>query len=218
MPTLALLHQKGGAGKTTLATNLAAAAHLAGRRTLLIDLDGQGSSTDWSARRPEGGQLDGLTVVPWGKKKLPLPRFRELSAGYDMVVLDGPGGVESVSVSLALLADLVVVPCQPSGFDLWACVDTAKMLDEADEMREQMGKPAARRLFVLNRMDADSLSEAAPSAFADAGEVSDVRLWNRVAFRRAGTEGGSVLTIEPQGKAAGEVKALYEDVLRRLTP
>lgn len=74
MLTISVLNQKGGAGKTTLATNLAAAAHLAGRRTTLLDLDRQGSAFDWYSARKDGSKLDGLSVAR-ADKALTCPSF-----------------------------------------------------------------------------------------------------------------------------------------------
>ncbi len=87
--TVAVLQQKGGSGKTTLAINLAAAAHLDGCRALVVDMDRQGSAFDWSAARRDGSPLEGLTVVR-ADRPLPLPRLAEITRGYDAVFLDGP--------------------------------------------------------------------------------------------------------------------------------
>jgi chromosome partitioning protein len=88
--TIAVLNQKGGVGKTSLAVNLGAAAHLAGRRTLIPDMDRQGSAFDWISARREGSKLDGLAVVR-ADRALPVARLREMSAGYDVVILGGLG-------------------------------------------------------------------------------------------------------------------------------
>src|SRR6266545_854620 len=105
LTTIAVLNQKGGVGKTTLATNLAAASHLKGRRTLLIDMDRQGSALDWSAARLEGSKLAGLAVVKLDKA-LALPRFREITEGYEVVFLDGPPRLGDITRSAAVAADV----------------------------------------------------------------------------------------------------------------
>lgn len=114
--TIAVLNQKGGVGKTTIATNLAAAAWLDGRRTLLIDLDRQGLALDWYAARAEGSKLSGLAAVKVDKA-LAVPRFREITVGYDVVILDGPPRLGDVTRSAAVAADTVLVPVQPGPFD-----------------------------------------------------------------------------------------------------
>lgn len=89
--TVAVLQQKGGSGKTTLAVNLAAAAHLEGSRTLVVDMDRQASAFDWSAARHDGSALEGLAVVK-ADRALSLPRLNEIARGYDYVFLDGCDG------------------------------------------------------------------------------------------------------------------------------
>jgi hypothetical protein len=135
--TIALVSQKGGVGKTTLATNLAAAAHLEGRRTLVLDLDPQGSSLDWSAARSEGSKLDGLAVAKTDRA-LTVPRFRELSQGYDVVILDAAPRMNDLTRAAVVAADIAVVPLRPSGLDYWASAETVAALDSADAVREQL--------------------------------------------------------------------------------
>jgi len=112
MLTIAVLNQKGGVGKTTLATNLAAAAHLGRKRTLLIDLDQQGSALDWYNARQEGSKLAGLATVKFDRA-LSLPKYREIASGFDVVVLDGPPRLGTLTRSAAVLADIVVMPVRP---------------------------------------------------------------------------------------------------------
>jgi cellulose biosynthesis protein BcsQ len=150
MLTVAVLQQKGGSGKTTLAVNLAAAAHLEGRRTLVVDMDRQASAFDWSAARQDGSALEGLAVVK-ADKAIALPRFREITRGYDYVFLDGPPRLGDVTQSAAVAADVAVLPIQPGPFDFWAVAETLESLDHADQIREQLGRPPIRRVFVVNR-------------------------------------------------------------------
>lgn len=208
MFAVAVLNQKGGTGKTTVVTNLAAAAHLDGERTLVLDLDRQGSAIDWAASRQAGSRLAGLAVAKWDRA-LALARFRELATGYDVVVLDGPPRLSDVVRTAAVAADLVVVPCQPSGTDLWAVPETVALLDEADALRAELGRAPVARQFVVNRAGQTKLSAAAPATLAEAGPVCSVVLRNRVVYAAAITAGESVLTLEPEGPAADEVRALY---------
>jgi hypothetical protein len=97
VPTVAVLQQKGGSGKTTLAINLAAAAHLDGERALGVDMDRQASAFDWSAARQDGSPLDGLSVVK-ADKAMVLSRCKEI-AGHDYVFLDGPPRLGDVTQS-----------------------------------------------------------------------------------------------------------------------
>ena len=207
--TIAVLNQKGGAGKTTLSTSLAAAAHLGAGRTLLVDLDAQGSALDWGAARGDGSRLDGLAVVK-ADKALALPRFREMSAGYDVVVLDGPPRLGDVTRAAAVAADVVLVPLQASALDLWAVQQTLDLLNAADEIRAELQRPPMRRLFVLNRAIAGTTLARQVQALGELELVATVH--QRIAFPEASAAGESVLTREAEGAAAFEVRRLWRAV------
>jgi chromosome partitioning protein len=214
--TIAVLNQKGGVGKTSLATNLAAAAHLHGLRTLIVDMDRQGSALDWSAARAEGSKLDGLTVVK-ADKPLAVARLREMARGYEAVVLDGPPRLGDVTRSAACAADVVLIPVQPGPFDLWAASETLELLDGADAIRGELGRPAVRRLFVLNRASTGTvLARDAPAALKEYGELAGV-VHQRIAIPEAAAVGESVLTVEPNGAASEEIRHLFRIVRRRAT-
>ena len=70
-----------------------------------------------------------------------LPRFKEMSRGYDYVFLDGPPRLGDVTQSAAVAADVAVLPIQPGPFDFWAVAETLESLDQADQIREQLGRP-----------------------------------------------------------------------------
>lgn len=207
MLTIAVLNQKGGVGKTTLATNLAAAAHLEGRRTILVDLDKQGSSLEWGAARPPGSPLEGLAVVK-ADRALPLARFREMTGGYAVALLDSPPRLDAIARASAIAADVVLVPLQPSALDLWAIEETLTLLDEADALRAELGRAPVRRLFVVNRaISASTLAREAPAALEGHDVVGTVH--QRVAFPAASAAGESVLTTDADGQAAFELRRVW---------
>jgi chromosome partitioning protein len=215
MLTIAVLNQKGGVGKTTLATNLAAAAHLAKKRTLLIDLDQQGSALDWYNARQDDSQLAGLAVVKLDRA-LTLPKFKEVSAGFDVVVLDGPPRLDALTRSAAVAADVVVVPVRPGAFDLWAIEETISTLADADAIRADLDRKPVRRLFVVNQAATNTvIARQTPDALAEVGTTAPVVIHLRVAFPEAANVGESVLTIAPDSAAAEDVRALYNYITRR---
>ncbi len=212
MQTIAVLNQKGGAGKTTLATNLAAAAHLLGMRTLLVDMDEQGSSLDWGARRADDTSKLATLAVVKADRALTFPKLQAIGQGYELVVLDGPPRLGDVTRAAACAADVVVLPIQPGPFDLWSVGDTLKLLDAADSIRLQLERPPLRRLFALNRATAGTLiTRMAEGAIGQAGEITSV-IHHRVAFPVAASHGESVLTYEPDGAAAHEIRRLFRAV------
>lgn len=207
--TIAVVNQKGGVGKSTLATNLAAASHLEGKRTILLDLDSQGSALDWYAERKDGSKLEGLTVAR-SDKALTLPRFRELTSGYEIAVLDGPPRLGDVTRAAAIACDVALIPLRPGAFDWWACSDTLDLLDSADGIRAELNRKPARRVFILNAADERTrLARAALEALGQVGELAPVTIAPRVAYAEAATEGESVLTIAPGGPAADEITRLW---------
>jgi chromosome partitioning protein len=207
--TVAVLQQKGGSGKTTLAVNLAAASHLEGGRTLVVDMDRQASAFDWSAARGDGSSLDGLAVVK-ADKAIALPRFAEIVRGYDYVFLDGPPRLGDVTQSAAVAADVAVLPIQPGPFDFWAVAETLDSLDQADQVREQLGRPPIRRVFVVNRAAANTrlAREAEEELRKSGGELAGV-VHQRVAFPDAASRGESVMTSRAADAAADDIQRVW---------
>jgi chromosome partitioning protein len=214
---IALLNQKGGVGKTTLALNLAAAAHLARKRTLLVDLDQQGSALDWYAARadqPESA-LSGLSTVKLDRV-VSARQFRELADGYDVVILDGPARLGEITRAAAIAADLVVIPVQPGPFDLWAGNETLASLDQADNIRAEFDHGPVRRVWVVNRASTGTvLARQAPEVLKTAGTVAPVVVHQRIAFASSAAVGESVLTTDPGSPAAEEIRKLYAYLMRR---
>jgi len=211
---IAVLNQKGGAGKTTLATNLAAAAHLAGRRTTLLDLDRQGSAFDWYKARTDGSKLDGLAVCR-ADKALTLPKLRELGRGADVVVCDGPPRLGDVTRAAAVAADLIIIPLRPGGYDLWACDETMELLDSADEIRMSVERRAAPRIIVLNGASprTRAFAHVADALAKEQRSACPVVIHNLTAFAECVPFGEAVMTMFPGSKAAREIEALYAHVI-----
>ena len=207
MLTVAVLQQKGGSGKTTLAINLAAAAHLDGDLALVVDMDRQASAFDWSAARQDGSPLDGLAVVK-ADRSMALPRFKEIARGYDYVFLDAPPRLGDVTQSAAVAADVAVLPIQPGPFDFWAVVATLESLDQADPIREQLGRPPIRRAFVLNRASTNTqLAREAEAELRKAGgELAGVVHQRIASFPDSASRGESVLTSPATPLAAEDIR------------
>ena len=198
---IALLNQKGGVGKTTLAVNLADA--LCGRscRVLLIDADPQGSALAWSAVREKAPRFP-VVGMPKASLHKDLP---SIASDYDVVLIDGPPRSNDIARSAILAADLVLIPVQPSPVDVWATDATVKLVQEAQTWREDI-----RAAFVLNRRIANTaIGRDVVDVFADQPfPVLLQAVTQRVAFAESFTRGLSVLEAEPLSAAASEIKAL----------
>ncbi len=212
--TVAVLNEKGGVGKSTIATNIAAAAHLSGRRTILLDLDKQGTSFDWYSARRENSKLNGLTVAR-ADKALDLRKFRELSKGFDVAVCDGPPHTGDITRAAAVAADVVVIPLRPGFFDWWACADTIALMDSADSIRVELQRQPLRRLFVINGATANTrMARQAQEAIAGAGgEVFPEPIITRQAYAMVTQYGESVFTEGNDAVAVDEMKRLWESIL-----
>jgi len=142
---LALLNQKGGVGKTTLATHIAGELAMRGQHVVLLDADPQGSSLDWTQRRSQQGLPRLFSAVGLARETLH-QEAPELARRADHVIIDGPPRIAALARSALLAAERVLIPVQPSPYDLWASSEIVSLIREA-----QVFRPLLRAAFVINR-------------------------------------------------------------------
>jgi chromosome partitioning protein len=199
MKTLAIISQKGGAGKTTLAVHLATAAAAAGHRSAVIDLDPQGTAASWGDRR----RVQEPEVISGQAVRLPMMIKAAEENGADFLVLDTAPNADQTASLAARIADLVLIPCRPAAFDLEA-VQTTLMLAKT------AGKPAFVVLNAVPPRSGGIDKEAAERLKEQGAAVAPHQLTQRAAYAHGVIDGRTAQEFEPHGKAAAEVKAIYK--------
>lgn len=203
---IALLNQKGGVGKTTLAIHLAEVLSRLEKKVLLVDADPQGSALDWAANRPEDPRFPVIG--------LPKPTLhRELPAiakNHDFVLIDGPPRVNELARAAIMASDLVLIPVQPSPFDVWAAKEIVDLLKEAIVFKENL-----KSAFVINRKIVNTAigRDVVEALSTYPVPVLKTSIGQRVAFAESAAQGLTVLHIDPNGAASQEVISLTSELL-----
>lgn len=208
MKVIAVLNQKGGAGKTTIATHLARAIQLDGQDVLLVDSDPQGSARDWAAVRED----QPVTVV--GIDRPTIERDLKNLAKKDVVVIDGAPQAADLAVSAIKAADFVLIPVQPSPYDIWATADLVELVKQRIEITD--GR--LRAAFVVSRaIKGTKIGAEVSAALEGYGlPVLDTRVIQRVVYPGTAAAGSTVLDAEPNGDAAAEIRALAAEIVAAL--
>ena len=203
---ISVLNQKGGVGKTTLSVNLAAAMAKSGSRILLIDADPQGSSLDWAAARSD----DPIFPVVGLPRATIHKEVEELGKGYDHIIIDGPPRVTDLARSAILAADMVLIPVQPSPYDIWAAEEVVKLIEEAKVFKENI-----KCAFVVNRKIANTAigRDVGEALAAYPVQVLVASITQRVIFAEAAAQGRAVHEIDQDGPAAAEIEAVTAELM-----
>ncbi len=204
MKIVGFINSKGGVGKSTIACNIAVEVALDGLRPLLIDSDIQGSSTAFRATR----EIDDIKAI-----SITTPTIhKDLQSfnGFDIAIIDSGGRDTAVFRSAIMACDLLIIPTNPSQYDIWACGDCIQVLQEA---RVYQNIPA---YFVLNQLIPNTIvSKEATEAlneFTEDVNLLSSTLTSRVAFKNSIPYGKGVSENEPEGKASIEIKNLYREI------
>ena len=185
---IGVLSQKGGVGKTTLSLNIASHYAAQGRKVLLVDADPQGSALAWSSAR----DLPPLFPVV-GMAKPTLHRdLPAIASDYDVTIIDGAPRVNDLGRAAILASDIVLIPVQPSPFDVWAADDTVQLVQEAQQFKE-----ALQAAFAINRKIVNTaIGRDVAKAFEDAPfPVLPASVCQRVLFAECAGQGLTVREI-----------------------
>ena len=204
MKTLAVLSQKGGTGKTTIAVHLAVAASRTGQTVALIDLDPQASAAKWSDTRSE----DTPIVISAHATRLPQVLHTAEQGGVDLAIIDTSPNTDPTALNAAQVANLALIPSRDARFDLEAIGSTI-----------QIGKMAGvemRVVFNAVRSRSSMIYKAKRAVQVYGVPTAPCVLGDRVAFAHAVVDGKTAQEFEPRGKASDEVHALYRYVMKEM--
>jgi chromosome partitioning protein len=205
MRTIAFVSQKGGSGKSTIASSLAAAAHETSDKVCVIDMDPQGSLMSWARMRASRD----IDVVASGAARLPALLASLEGMSVTLAILDTPGAEGAASTAAMRVADLNIVPSRPSLFDLWASA----------RARESLEGIGAEFVFLLNQRPPAGQTarvQDCVETLAEMGELISPLILTRADYQEAARCGRGVTEFNPSGAAAQEMRALWQSVRGRL--
>ena len=206
MRTVAFVTRKGGAGKSTLAASLAAAAQEQKESVVCIDLDPQQSLTSWGALRAEELGIPVQTCTP-GRLEALLESLER--AGFTLAVIDTSAGESPAAEAAIRASDLTLIPCRPSMFDLLATEATRKTVRS---LRRDYA-------FLLNQcppMLESARVQAGVEALEAMGGLISPLVTSRVDYQEAAKSGLGVTEYNPHGKASEEMQGLWRSVKWRI--
>ena len=207
MPTIAVVGNKGGAGKTTLSVNVASALNLRDR-TVVLDADPQRPVLQWRAMREGESTLGVFDAVEGVEAAVEANR-----PVFSHLVVDCPPSVEAPQTRAALrLVDVALIPVQPSPLDIWATVHIEREVEDA-----RQHNPGLQALLVINQLEPRTrLSRMMRQALAELSvPAAETAIRRRMAYRMSALEGRSVFEFGSRGADAGnEIQQLIEEVMR----
>ena len=205
MRTIAVLNPKGGSGKSTLATNLARGLEESDGPVLLVDADPQGSARDWQAANPDNPTPVIAMDRPGNLKGLP-----GMASSYNWVVIDGAGRLEEIIREAVRVSGLILIPVQPSPYDIWAISDLVELVKSRQEVTDGMPVMGA---VISRAIQGTVLDREVTEALEEMGlEYLDARTHQRQVYARSANEGRTPLEVEPNSKAAEEIRAIVAEV------
>ena len=205
MHVISLVARKGGAGKSTLTTNLAVAAHKEGKRVAILDADPQATSEEWGEIR----EVESPEVIPVRSSNIAKVLDKLRAGGVDLVFIDTPPTETSEARLAARIADLVLIPARPDLWDINAIRATWAMTQE-----EKV--PAFVVLNACPSRAGGMVDDAIQGVQALGMTLYPSNIGSRVAFGRAKNTGQAVVETEVTSKGAQEIRALYEFVVAKL--
>ncbi len=206
MRTIAFVTQKGGSGKSTIASSLAVVAQEMNEKVCAIDMDPQGSLMTWAKTRPAGD----IEVVASGAARLPSVLAQLKAKGFTLAIIDTPGAEGPAPAAAMIVADLNIIPSRPSMFDLRASAKTRAALKDL----------GGDFVFLLNQCPPAQQSarvQDGVETLEELGGLITPLILMRVDYQEAARRGWGVSELHPNGAAAEEMRSLWTSIYRRLT-
>lgn len=210
---ISILSPKGGAGKTTVCTNLARAYQLADHSVLIVDSDPQGTSADWLEQQEEDTEQPAVATI--SNARTMQRDIQNIAKAYDFVFVDGAAKmIKELQAAAVSVSDLVIIPCRPSAADIWG---SAPVLEDIRARQQITDGKQPKAAFLINARIAGTVldSQIAEALEGYGVDVLATRLTNRVAYAEALAAGETVLDFEPDGKAAKEINELTSEIRER---
>ena len=205
MKVVALLNEKGGSGKSTIALNLACALHRQGRRVVLIDADPQGTARDWREASP--ADVDLPPVVVLDRPELLLSSIKTIAA--DVAIIDTPAKAERMSANVVRIAHVAIIPVQPSNADLWASAAAVKLIQSK---RDVGGEIEAAFLATRVSGTTNLSKEILKGDWNEYGiDMLDQAVSNRVSYAQSLSDGVSVYETR-DGQAKAEIDLIVQEL------
>lgn len=204
---------KGGVGKSTIAQNLAVCFAHAGYKICIVDVDTNQSALRWSGQRDEDLPAVPVYVLPDGVELA--KNVKHLNESHEIVLIDGTPSLSQVTSKIILLADLLIIPIQPSGLDIWATEKFLERYKDA-EVQKEAKIPAH---FLINQNQSTNLSREVKEILEQTDiPVFKSSLRTRIAYREAVIKGLGVFEYKDE-KAKQEVADLFKElqsIIRKL--
>ena len=209
---IAVVNQKGGAGKTTLTMQLAGSIAKRGMKVLVVDTDPQGTATRWASSAPEDTPFPAAVIglsAAGGKVHREIIKFKD---DYDVIIIDCPPAVDSpVPQSALLISDLALVPVIPSPPNLWSGIAIRKLIENLSVVNDSL----QTRIIINDLEPRTSIAKAALEILPEFGvPIMKTVLHHRTAYRQSAAFGGTVHDLGSRAKdAEAEVEAFADEVL-----
>jgi chromosome partitioning protein len=204
--------EKGGAGKTTLATNIASLKTSKQPETLLVDTDRQSTSSFWCSVREERGVIPRVSSIQKYEKAV-RTEVKELNKKFSDIIIDA-GGRDSPELRGSLLVcNKAIFPLRPSQFDLWTLSRLNVLVETAREINEELEAYVVVNMASPNPnvKEVEEMKELVKE-FTQLGMLKTV-IYERIVYRRAAVEGMGVIEYKPEdAKAVQEIVSLYEEI------